>query len=94
MDETEFWAIIDSTRGLTSPAMTNVPAGTPLANLVVDRREGTLEPLGDTIAVQWIQNLHIRLNAAATRLRRLHYKSLGSLLAFQDRLAAEFRDRA
>lgn len=78
--------------GYRTPAMTNVPAGSTLHSLIMDRDDSELPPLrGDSISGEWIGQLAGRLEAAITRVKRVHFKSLGSLLAYQDKLVAEWK---
>jgi Zn-dependent protease with chaperone function len=80
---------------LHTPALTNVPAGSTLFPLIVDRGDTALPPLaGDSISGEWLGKLIARLQGVLVRLRRVHFKSLGSLLAFQERLATGWGDAA
>jgi hypothetical protein len=50
-----------------------------------------LPPLsGDSITAEWLAKLTGRLDGVLSRLKRVHFKSPGSLLACQERLAAEW----
>ena len=72
-------------RKVRTPALTNVSAGTPLDELIADRSDTRLGGLeGNTISGEWLGKLMNRLNGMVDRLKRLHFKSLGSLLAFQE----------
>jgi Zn-dependent protease with chaperone function len=76
---------------LRTPALTNVPAGSSLFPLIVDRGDTALSSLqGDSISGEWLGKLLARLNGVLVRLRRVHFKSLGSLLAYQEKLATEW----
>ncbi|MBO0698619.1 MAG: M48 family metalloprotease [Zavarzinella sp.] len=78
-------------RRIKAPALSNVPAGTPVSDLIADRSDGPLPALyGDRITGEYLGALATRLDAMLGRLKRLHFKSLGGLLAFQERLAAEW----
>lgn len=81
---------LDEAQSLQTPALSHVEAGSPLYGLIVDRSEGRLQPLsGDSISGEWVGMLAARLDGVLGRLRRVHSKSLGSLLASQERLAEE-----
>ena len=78
-------------RKFRTPALTNVPAGTPLDELIADRSDTRLGALeGNTITGEWLGKLYGRLSGMVDRVKRLHFKSLGALLAFQERLAKEW----
>lgn len=80
---------------LKAPALTNVPPGTLLHALVVDRGDTDLPRLvGNNISGEWIGKLLARVDGVLSRLKRVHFKSLGSLLAFQEKLAAEWQAAA
>lgn len=75
-----------------TPALSNVPAGSSLHSLIMDRGDTALPPLdGDNITGEWLGKLMARLEGVLSRLKRVHFKSLGSLLASQDKLGAEWQ---
>ncbi len=81
---------LDEAQSLQTPSLSHVEAGSPLYGLIVDRSEGKLPPLsGDSISGRWVGTLAARLEGVLGRLRRVYSKSLGSLLAAQERLAEE-----
>jgi Zn-dependent protease with chaperone function len=89
---TSLTANLADAKGVPAPAMTNVADGTPLHALIHDRGNDELPRLyGDSISGEWIGRLMARLDGVIGRVKRVHFKSLGSLLAFQERLAAEWR---
>jgi Zn-dependent protease with chaperone function len=78
-------------RRLRTPPLSNVPAGTPVSDLIADRSDGPLPALyGDRITGEFLSELAARLDAMLGRLKRLHFKSLGGLLGYQERLAGEW----
>ncbi len=82
---------LDDAKDLKPPALANVPPGATVHDLIVDRGDTKLPELtGDSISGEWIGKLKGRLDGVLTRVRRLHFKSLGGLLALQDQLAAEY----
>ncbi len=84
---------LDAARSCQTPALTNVPAGSALFTLIVDRGDTELSRLsGDSISGEWFGKLAARLDGVISRLRRVHFKSLGSLLAFQERLVSDGSD--
>jgi Zn-dependent protease with chaperone function len=83
---------LDDAKRMSTPSLTNVPAGSSLYALIVDRSGATLPKLaGDNISGEWLGNLLTRLQGVLNRVRRVHFKSLGALLAYQEKLTAEWR---
>lgn len=81
---------LESAELLTTPSLTNVSANTSLYSLIVDRGDTSLPPLrGDSISGEWLGKLMTRLEGVLGRLRRVHFKSLGSLLAYQENLVGK-----
>jgi Zn-dependent protease with chaperone function len=73
-----------------TPAFTNIPAGSSLVALIMDRGDTRLPPLSDdNISGEWLGKLINRLEGVLRRVKRLHFKSLGSLLAFQESLVKQ-----
>jgi hypothetical protein len=51
-----------------------------------------LPPLSvDSITAEWLAKLAGRLDGVLSRLKRVHFKSPGSLLACQEKLAGEWQ---
>ncbi len=75
----------------STPALTNVPAGTRLFDLLAERSDGPLPdpPGGDSISGEWVGGLSSRLTQMLGRVKRVHFKSLGGLLTFQEKLVLE-----
>lgn len=82
---------VDRAKSYATPSLANVPAGTSLHSLIVDRGESAaLEWAGDSISGEWLAKLYAQLQGVLNRLRRVHFKSLGGLLACQERLVSEW----
>jgi hypothetical protein len=82
---------LENARTIATPALSNVPAGSSLHTLIADWGDTELYLLtDDNITGQWIGKLATRLSAVSTRLKRLHFKSLGSILTFQEKLARQW----
>jgi Zn-dependent protease with chaperone function len=82
---------LEAARSINTPSLTNVPAGSSLYALVVDRGDTALPRLvGDSITGEWLGKLLTRLEGVLSRLKRAHFKSLGSLLACQEKLEGEW----
>lgn len=80
----------EQARELRTPDLTNVPGGSSLYSLIVDRDERPLPPIAEQeVSGEWISRLANRCEAVLGRVRRVHFKSLGSLLAFQERLVSQ-----
>ena len=85
-------ATLNASRSLRTPSLTNVPAGSVLHSLIVDRGDTALPRLSEnTITGEWLGKLMTRLQGVQGRLQRVHFKSLGSLLAFQEKLADQWK---
>jgi hypothetical protein len=81
---------LEDAKKYTMPALANVAAGSSLYSLIVDRGDGVLPELeGQTLTGDWINLLITRLEGVIGRVKRLHFKSLGSLLTFQEKLREE-----
>src|SRR5262249_52587630 len=74
-----------------TPTLANVPAGTSLSSLIADRGEIHVEHLQWNITGEWLGKLMARLDEVVGRINRLHFKSLGGLLALQEKLAREWQ---
>ena len=59
--------------------------------MLAERTDGLLpNPDADnTVSGEWINGLTVRLTQMLQRVKRVHFKSLGRLLAYQEQLAAE-----
>ena len=81
-------------RRFRTPPLTNVSPGTPLHDLLA---HSTAQPLaglyGDSISPDWVADLAGRLGATLGRAKRIHFKSLGGLLACQEYIAREWGAR-
>jgi Zn-dependent protease with chaperone function len=70
-----------------APALTNVEAGTSLYSLIVDRGDPLPAPVsGSSISGEWLSRLAGSVDGVLKRINRLQFKSLGALLAFQQKL--------
>lgn len=86
---------LEDAKKFTTPALANVPTGYSLFDIIVDRGDRNLAPLyGDTITSDWIMKLMARLDGVVSRIRRLHFKSLGNLLTFQEKLAVDWNNKS
>jgi hypothetical protein len=85
---------VDKASGLSAPALSNVPEGTPLRRLIWERDADLphLEGTPTTIKFEWIAAYLKKQNAAQDRLRRVHFKSLGNILVLQEKIARAWRE--
>jgi len=86
---------LEDSKKFRTPSLTNVPAGSSLYALIVDRGDTTLPALsGTSITGEWLGKLMSRLDGVLSRLKRLHFKSLGSLLACQEKMVSAWKATA
>jgi Zn-dependent protease with chaperone function len=84
--------VLEKAESLRTPALANVPTNSSLYSLIVDRGDIALPPLsGNTITGEWLGKLMSRLEGVLGRLKRVHFKSLGSLLAYQEKLVGKWK---
>jgi hypothetical protein len=82
---------LEEARSIQCPALTNVSAGSTLGSLITDRDDKYLMPfVGDRLTGDWLGKLCGRVEGVLTRIKRIHFKSLGGLLACQERLTSEW----
>ena len=85
---------LQKAKSLPAPALSNVPAGLALYNLIVDRGDRAMPRLPEgQITAEWLTKLIERVQAVLGRLKRVHFKSLGGLLSFQEQLAEQARSQ-
>jgi len=83
---------LHAAKSFATPSLTNVAAGSSLHSLIADRGDTELAWLsGDSITGEWLGKLMAHLEGVLGRTKRVHFKSLGSLLAFQEKLAGEWQ---
>src|SRR5262249_34992329 len=73
------------------PSLGHVTAGAPLGGYLLD--QPLVRPLSSSTSSldgQWINQFLEQLNAVITKLRRIHYKSLGGILTLQEKIAAKW----
>jgi Zn-dependent protease with chaperone function len=74
---------------INMPAMKNFVAGDRLGDFLLDE-ELVRELPEHVIQAKWINKLMRQLDGVRTKAQRLHFKSLGGLLALQEKIAVEF----
>lgn len=88
--------IREATTTVNCPRLSNIEPGTTLQSLVFDGVLDLGAPLSANGAIPgpWIGNLYSSLEKAEKRLGRIHFKSLGSLLIFQEAIARDYLAKA
>src|SRR5262249_24568052 len=79
---------------LLVPALKHMTAGAPLGQFLLD--EPLIRPLPvpvSTLDGQWIGRFMEQLNAVIVKLRRIHFKSLGGILALQEKIGSAWLEQ-
>jgi Zn-dependent protease with chaperone function len=75
---------------LALPALKNIEAGAPLGPFLLEERlVRGLSSADRSIDGEWIGQLLRQLGGALQRIRRIHFKSLGGILALQESIARQ-----
>lgn len=84
--------VVQDAREVNLPAMRNFEEGERLADFILEDK--LVAELPETyVKGVWVQKLLTQLNKVKQRCRRLHFKSLGGILALQEQIAAGWRER-
>ena len=83
--------IIRDARETNLPAMKNFEEGERLADFILPEKMVPEPPLDYAKGV-WIDKLMRQLDGVRTRCFRLHFKSVGGILALQERIAAAWKE--
>jgi Zn-dependent protease with chaperone function len=76
---------------LTIPPLKNVPAGQLLGPFLLDRPlVHRLGPSDKSLSGEWIGRFMGQCDEVCTKLRRVHFKSLGNILALQESIARDW----
>jgi hypothetical protein len=75
---------------MTIPALKNMVAGTPLRQFLLEKRlvDG-LSKYEQSLSPKWINKLLDQMREVQKKADRIHYKSLGGILALQERVCQE-----
>lgn len=77
------------------PALRNMQAGAALSGFLLDERVVEDLPTGsNSIEGEWVSRLMQQLHQVQSKSSRIHYKSLGAILALQEKIAATWRSGA
>lgn len=79
--------IVQDAREINLPAMKNFEEGERLADFILEGKMVPEPPLSELKGI-WVQKLMNQLQSVKNRCFRLHFKSLGGVLAIQERIAA------
>lgn len=76
------------------PSMKNLPAGRPLREFLLEKDlvEG-LSKYEQSLNHKWIQKLRGQFHEVRKKADRIHYKSLGGILALQEKIGADCLER-
>ncbi|MBL8793162.1 MAG: M48 family metalloprotease [Planctomycetia bacterium] len=84
--------VLQTARGLQLPGLKNMTAGQVLADFLLDRPLISAPNLQqNTIEGQWIGGFLEQLAEIGERLKRIHFKSLGQLLALQEKIHLDWQ---
>jgi Zn-dependent protease with chaperone function len=77
---------------LPVPVLRHVRAGRPLAHFLLEKRllKG-LRPYAQRLTGKWIGKFMRQFTEVVAKLRRIHYKSLGGILALQEEIGSRWR---
>src|SRR5262245_27545265 len=79
--------IVQDAREINLPAMKNFEEGERLADFILEGKMVPEPPLSE-LKGAWVQKLMTQLQGVKNRCFRLHFKSLGGILALQEKIAA------
>jgi Zn-dependent protease with chaperone function len=81
---------LKSAEDMTVPALKNMAAGEPLRPFLLQKRliEG-LSKYDQSFNTKWIYKLLDQMNEVQKKVDRIHFKSLGGILALQERIAED-----
>jgi hypothetical protein len=76
---------------LELPALKNITKGECLGTFLLDRElVKALRPTAQTLTAKWINKFLGQMGEVQDRVRRIHFKSLGGLLALQEKVARKW----
>ncbi|HEV3385544.1 MAG TPA: M48 family metalloprotease, partial [Gemmata sp.] len=81
--------IVQDAREINLPAMKNFEEGERLADFILEGKMVPEPPLSELKGV-WVQKLMTQLMGVKNRCFRLHFKSVGGLLAIQEKIASQW----
>lgn len=86
--------IVQDAREINMPAMKNFEEGERLADFILDKKMAPEPPMHiANVRVAWVQKLVDQLRDVRRRCGRLHWKSVGGILAMQEKIAAAWQER-
>jgi len=84
--------IVKDAKEINMPAMKNFEEGERLADFILDGKLVSEPPL-EYVKSQWINKMMNQLRGVRRRCFRLHWKSVGGILALQEKIAAAWLER-
>ncbi len=82
--------IVKDARDLNLPAMRNFEEGENLADFILEDKLVSEPPLS-YVKGKWVEKLLRQLDSVRSRCFRLHWKSVGGILALQEKIAEEWK---
>ena len=82
--------IVQDAREINLPAMKNFEEGERLADFILDGKLVSEPPLSE-LKGKWVEKLMNQLHGVKNRCFRLHFKSVGGILALQEKIADAWR---
>ena len=84
----ELYRTLERADQLAVPALKNIQGGEPLSRFLLNEPlVKPLNPKAQSLDGKWVGAFMQQLNAVRDRTRRIHFKSLGGILALQERIA-------
>lgn len=84
--------IVQEARDINMPAMKNFEEGERLADFILDGKLVSEPPL-EYARANWINKMMNQLRGVRRRCFRLHWKSVGGILAMQEKIAAQWVEK-
>jgi Zn-dependent protease with chaperone function len=82
--------VLDEAELLSFPALANLPAGKPVRPFLLQGHlRGKPSHFDMSVSFKWLQGFARQFQDVEKRLNRLHFKSLGNILALQEAIAAK-----
>jgi Zn-dependent protease with chaperone function len=82
--------LLDAAGGLRLPSLKNLPAGEPLGPLLLNAPIIPALDASSNFDGKWIGRLLEQMGQVSEKAQRIHFKSLGAILALQEKIAERF----
>jgi len=85
--------VLKTADDLPMPDMANMKKGKPVGHFLLDRKlVHSLDADENSVSPQWINGLMSQMTEVQSKLKRIHFKSLGGMLILQDRIHVCWRE--